>query len=262
VSSTVTSVDGSLNGWDVADQYGVNQYQGNIGHLGLIPGQVTGSPTIDPNAIGTFLGDPNDTYDGRAGLVGFCIDSETSLVGAGTGQLVDYEAYTWDAAETRYLVEGVSGYRPGGLRRAAYLLENFFVESEVLGSLGAASMQAAIWEVLTDESPSLALNDGNYFVRNNTGDATLDSRSNQIVAQTANWFASAEADNWGRADYEPGGGIVFWLDPEATSANQSVITFNGFSSGLDAIPEPHVAFLGFAGLLLSLRRRRRELTAA
>lgn len=249
------SVDGSLDGTTVADQYGGNQYTSYVGSLGLVfadqslVDEILGTPT------GTIRGDAGGAQTGALGLMGFCIDSETSFgVTGGGNESFFYEPMSWELAEARYLSEGVGGYLVDGLRKAAYLLESYFAAAAGGGDLEAAAMQAAIWEVLTDADPNLNDGRGNYFLRSNTGDAVLNQRSGEIAALTSQWFAEAEAAGWGGAGYDPLDRVLFWLDPKSTSLNQSVITLN--PNLLAAVPEPTVPVLLLGGLGLAWRRRR------
>ncbi len=256
VSGQVGSVNGSLNGWSVADHYGTSNYQGFIGDLGLMFVDDGSLPPIDTQSAGIFTGDSGDTYDGRLGINAFCIDSETGFVGAGSGTVVEYSAHSLGAAEARYLAEGVDGYRAGGLKRAAYLVQNYYEASRASGDLGASALQAAIWEVLTDEVASVATGDGNYYVRDNTSNGTLNSRSTQVVSLTSQWFNEAEIADWGGEDYDPGDDVVFWLDPEGLSENQSVISLNPWGAELSVVPEPALAMLVVFGMAPLVRRRR------
>lgn len=258
VSGEQGTVNGALDGYTVADHYGTSSYSGYVGEMGLVFNNQSSFSGISGTPQGTFRGDAGDIYDNQVGLVVFCIDSETPFVGSGTSSVQTYVGYGLIQAEQRYLTDGVAGYTPGGLRRAAYLLETFYNTAHNGGNLEAASMQSAIWEVLTDSTPSLATGDGNYYVRNNTGNATTNQRSNDIISLTNTWFSAATADNWGGPAYNPDERVVFWIDPNDTSNNQSVISLNPVfaSDYLISVPEPSAAVLLLGGGLLLLRRRR------
>jgi hypothetical protein len=252
------NVDGTLNGWTVADQFGTSQYAGYVGHLGVIFQDQAAFADVSGTPRGSFRGDAGGAYAGQLGLVAFCIDSETSFRGTSNQAPQNYvpnQAYT---AEARYLDEGVSGYGTGGLLKAAYLLETFYDQAMSLGDLGAATLQAAIWEVLTDSTPNLAIGNGNYFLRNNTGNATQNNRANQMITQSNSWFSTALANNWGGSSYNPGDRVVFWLDSSATSANQSIITLNPYhnGAGIIAVPEPSVLVMLLPAVAIACRRRR------
>ncbi len=254
------SVDGTLDGATVADQYGGHQYTSYVGSLGLMFADPSVVEDIIGTPLGSFRGDAGGAHAGGLGLMGFCIDSETGFgVSATTDQTFYYEPMSWEVAEARYLSEGVGGYRAGGLKKAAYLLERHYVEADAGGDLEAAAMQAAIWEVLTDSDPNLNDGRGNYFLRTDTGDATLNQRSGEIAALTSQWFAEADAADWGGSGYDPLDRVLFWLDPADTGANQSVITLN--PNLVSAVPEPGVALLVVGGLGLALRRRRNAMGA-
>lgn len=252
------NVDESLNGWIVPDQFGLSQYSGYVGHLGVIFQDQAAFAAVVGTPRGSFRGDSSGSYAGQLGLVAFCIDSETSFLGTSNQAPQNYTAHQAYNAEARYLGEGVSGYGTGGLLRAAYLLETFYDDAMAAGDLGAAALQSSIWEVLTDSTPDLALGVGNYFLRNNTGDATLNGRADQMITLTNTWFSTAVANNWGGSSYDPGDRVVFWLDPNATSANQSIITLNPISNGspIIAVPEPSSALIMLSALGLLFRRGR------
>lgn len=152
---------------------------------------------------------------------------------------------------------GVPFYRDGGLLRAAYLIDKFYDSVHAAGNTEAAALQSAIWEVLYDANPDVETGNGNYYVRNNTGDAGVNAVSNSIIALTDGWFSTANADNWGGPGYDPSSRVIFWLDPTDTDNNQSIITLNPFPVNM-AIPEVETPVaLGFGACLLLLRRRRR-----
>ena len=258
VSGYLSSVNGALDGTTVADHYRGNNYQGFVGELGLIFADQSVVSGVSGVPSGTFRGDASDLYSGELGLVVFCIDSETQFMGAGSQQVQLYQGHSLAAAEARYIGDGVSGYLPGGLRRAAYLLDRHYAEAHAAGDLGAAAMQAAIWEVLTDSNPNVATGAGGYYVRNNTGDSTLNSRANQIIDLTGQWFVSAGNDAWGGSGWNPDSEIIFWIDPDHAGLRQSVISLNPPELGLMAVPEPSVALLASLGGALAVCRRRRS----
>ena len=155
----------------------------------------------------------------------------------------------------RYLSEGVGGYAAGG-RSGDLLMEHYYSTASSRGDVTTAALQAAIWELLTDTQPSLAQGQGSYFVRNDTSDAYPNQRSNEIVAWTELWFAEAGAADWGGADYDPADKVIFWLDPDSTQANQSVITLNPDFNAFRAVPEPGVALFVLVALTVAALRRR------
>ncbi len=177
VGSSLT-VNGALDGTTVADHYWGSDYSGYVGELALVfanQGELPGDIGVPR---GTFLGDSGDTYAGSLGLVVFCLDSETTFnTSSNASQTYTYEAYAWQAAETRFMSEGVDGYNAGGLLKAAYLIEQYYDIAHDGGDLGAAALQSAIWEVVTDAVPSVADGDGNYYVRTDTGIGTEIVRS-------------------------------------------------------------------------------------
>jgi len=260
VSGVNSSTDGSIDGWTLADHYGGSDYSGYVGELSLIfsnQNDVAGGIGVPR---GTFLGDVDGSYAGDLGLVVFCLDSETGFGSSSSpSQTFQYQAYNAGAAESRYLAEGVNGYRVGGLLRAAYLIENFYDVAHGGGDLEASALQAAIWEVLTDATPDLSTGSGNYYVRDTTGSGLLDQRSSDVISLTAQWFAAAEAASWGGPGYDPGDRVAFWLDPEDVLQNQSVIALNPDAMSVTLVPEPGSALLVVlgAGGLLARRRRPR-----
>jgi len=258
VSGVNSSTDGALDGWSVGDRYGGTSYNGYVGELALIFANDGDVPSGLGVPRGTFVGDVGGSYAGKLGLVVFCTDSNTGFRNSSSpANVFSYEAHTLASAESRYLAEGVSGYRSGGLRRAAYLIENYYDAAHAAGDLAAAALQSAIWEVLTDESPSLSPEDGNYFVRENTGQAVLNLRASQMIALTDTWFTDAVADGWGGPGYDPGSRVAFWLDPTNIHLNQTVISLNPDAMSLTLIPEPSSGILVILGGLMLAGRRRR-----
>ncbi|MEP4076852.1 PEP-CTERM sorting domain-containing protein [Haloferula sp.] len=258
ITGVNSSTDDSIDGWSIADQYGGSNYSGYAGEMSLIfanDGDVPGGLGVPR---GTFVGDVGGSYADKLGLVVFCTDPNTGFRESGSpADVFTFEAHSLASAESRYLAEGVSGYRSGGLRRAAYLIENFYDEAHAAGDLAAAALQAAIWEVLTDSDPSLSMDDGNYFLRNNSLQSVLNLRSNQMVALTDAWFADAVADGWGGAGYDPANRVAFWLDPTNIHLNQTVISLNPDPMSLSLVPEPSSGLMMMiGGVMLAMRRRR------
>ncbi|MEM9235907.1 MAG: PEP-CTERM sorting domain-containing protein [Verrucomicrobiota bacterium] len=258
ITGVNSATDDSIGGWTIADQYLGSNFSGYAGEMSLIFANDGDVPSGIGVPRGTFVGDAGGAYAGDLGLVVFCIDINTGFrESASPAETFSYEAHTFASAESRYLAEGVTGYRSGGLLRAAYLIENFYDAAHAGGDLGAAALQAAIWEVLTDGDPSLAPGDDNYFLRNNSPQSVLNLRTDQMVALTDTWFADAVANNWGGAGYDPGNRVAFWLDPTNVNLNQSVISLNPDTMSLSLVPEPGSALLVMIGGVLSLMRRRR-----
>jgi hypothetical protein len=258
LSGVNTDTNDSLDGWTIADRYGGTSYSGYAGEMALLfsnDGDVSSGLGVPR---GTFVGNATGSYAGKLGLVVFCTDSNTGFrESSHVGELFSYEAHSLASAESRYLAEGVGGYRSGGLRRAAYMIENYYDAAHSAGDLAAAALQAAIWEVLTDDVPSLSPDEGNYFLRNNTLQSVLNLRMNQMIALTDTWFADAVADGWGGPGYDPGSRVAFWLDPTNIHLNQTVISLNPDAMSLTLIPEPSSGLLMmFGGLMTAMRRRR------
>lgn len=256
VAGNQSTSNGALDGWTVADQFGSSQYSGFVGDLGLIYADQSTVSGVSGTPLGTFRGDSDGIYNGQLGLHVFCTDSETGFVGSGADTIQNYQPHTLAAAEARYLSEGVSGYTAGGLKRAAYLMKNFLVNTVSGSDLESATMQALIWEVLTDANPNLSPNQGNYFLRNNTSNSTLNSRSNQMISLANQWIAAAQSNNWGGPDYDADGDIVIWMDEDNHSFNQSVISFNYDWSPVTPVPEPSSALMALLGAVFVLRRKR------
>jgi hypothetical protein len=258
LSGVNSSTQGALDGWSIADQLGGRPYSGYAGEMALIFANESDVPDGLGVPRGTFLGDSSGSYADDLGLVVYCIDLNTEFKNSvNPSDVFLYEAHTLESAESRYLAEGVNGYRSGGLKRAAYLIENYYDSAHAAGDLAAASLQAAIWEVLTDTVPSLVPDDGDYSLRNDTIDSVLNLRSNQMVALTNAWFAAADAAKWGGADYDPGNRVAFWLDPSSVHVNQSVISINPDPEAFELVPEPSSGLLVMLGGLVSAFRRRR-----
>jgi hypothetical protein len=216
---------------------------------------------LAPNAPGLVVADAGGTYSGVRGIVGFCIDSETSFqTSSSNADVKTYVAHSYTAANSRYngvnngSGNGVPFYRDGGLLRAAYLMDKFYESAHAAGETEAAALQAAIWEVLYDANPDVETGNGNYYVRNNTSNSGTNAVSNSIIAITDTWFATANADNWGGSGYDPTGRVLFWLDPTDTDFNQSIITLNPWQS----VPEPSVSLTLCIGFGLGLLSRRRK----
>ncbi|MCP5535721.1 MAG: PEP-CTERM sorting domain-containing protein [Akkermansiaceae bacterium] len=256
VNGTESSADAALDGWTVADHYGTSNYQDYVGEVGLIFADQSSYSSISGTPRGAFRGDSGDTYANKLGLHAFCIDSETTFLGPETTSIQSYRPYTLAAAEQRFTDEGIVGYTPGGLKRAAYLLEQNFDQMLTGGNLGSATMQAAIWEVLTDTNLNLSLGQGNYYLRNNTGNSTYNQRANDMIALANTWFAAAKNDNWGGANHKPDNEVIFWLDPNDLMNNQSVMSLNIEGLGNTPVPEPSTSLLMAMGSLVLLRRRR------
>lgn len=258
LSGVNPAVDDSIDGWTIADQFDGGDLSAYAGELSLIFANDEDVPSGLGVPRGTFVGDADGAYAGKLGLVVFCTDINTGFrTSANPDDVFAYEAHSLAAAESRYLAEGVTDYYSGGLRRAAYLIENYYDVAHDGDDLGAAALQAAIWEVLTDETPSLAPGADTYFLRNDTSQGTLNDRTNQMVALTDTWFADAVANDWGGSSYDPGDRVAFWLDPTNINLNQSVISLNPDSENLTLVPEPGSSMLVMIGGVLSLLRRRR-----
>lgn len=219
---------------------------------------------LAPDAPGLIEGDADGAYSGVRGIVGFCIDSETGF--RNSSSRTDFNSYVpldYTEANSRYnginngSGNGVAFYRDGGLLRAAYLMDKFFESAHAGGDTRAAALQTAIWEVLYDGNASVDTGDGNYYVRNNTGDSGTDNISNNIIGITDGWFAQAEADNWGGPGYDPTDRVIFWLDPTDTDNNQSIITLNPFE-GPVPVPESGSAFLLAVGAMALVLKRDRK----
>ncbi len=247
----------------VADHLATNIYEGYIGELVIMPTNSDFLGSLQTDAPGLVEADSDGVYSGVRGIIGYCIDSETvfrtSFSRADTNS---YSPLNYTDANNRYnginngSGNGVAFYRNGGLLRAAYLMDKFYESAHAGGNNRAAALQTAIWEVLYDGNLSVSTGNGNYYVRNNTGNTGIDDRSNSIINITNGWFAEANADNWGGANYDPTDRVIFWLDPTDTDNNQAIITLNPFA-GVVPIPEPgmpSLVTLG-AGILMFLRKR-------
>ncbi|MGB6222034.1 PEP-CTERM sorting domain-containing protein [Haloferula sp.] len=258
VSGVNSATDDSIDGWSISDTFLGQEFNGYSGELALIFANDEDVPGGIGTPRGTFRGDTGGAYAGKLGLVVFCTDPNTEFKSSSSPSVkFTYEAHSLSSAERRYLTEGVSGYRAGGLLRAAYLIETFYDQAHAAGDLQAASLQSAIWEVLTDGTPSLAPGQGNYFLRNDTGLGVIDLRSDEMIAETNSWFAAAIADDWGGAGYDPGNRVAFWLDPTNVNLNQSVISLNPDTNSLILVPEPSSALLVMLGGVMLAGRRRR-----
>lgn len=258
ISGVNSATDDAIDGWAVSDEFLGSPFQGYAGELSLIFANPEDVPGGIGTPRGTFRGDLGGAYSDQLGLVVFCIDPNIQFPNsANPSQSFTYAAHGLEAAEGRYLSEGVAGYRAGGLLRAAYMIETFYDQAHAGGDLEAAALQAAIWEVLTDGTPDLSLGQGNYFLRDNTGSSGSNLRSQQMISLTNSWFANAVAANWGGAGYDPGNRVAFWLDPSNIQANQSVISLNPDPASMALVPEPGSGLLVMVGgLMLSSRRRR------
>lgn len=257
-SGVNSDTDGSLDGWTIADRLGGVDYSGYAGELSLIFANEDDLPTGLGVPRGTFLGDAEGAYADRLGLVVFCTDPNTGFLDSSSpAESFAYRPLALAAAESRYLSEGVAGYIAGGLKRAAYLIETFFDGAHAAGDREAAALQAAVWEVLTDSTPNLATGAGNYFLRNDTSQSILNLRSDEMIALTNSWFASAAADEWGGPDYDPGSRVVFWLDPTNVHLNQTVMSLNPDAATFSLVPEPSSGLLAMLGVFVGLTRRRR-----
>jgi hypothetical protein len=263
LSGNSSDVNGALDGRTVADRLNSNSYNGYVGEMILMPVDSAFLGSLLPDAPGLVEADGDGAYGGVRGIVGFCIDSETAF--ATSADLTDIHTYVpldYATANSRYngvnngSGNGVPFYLNGGLLRAAYLMDQFYESAHAGGEIQAAALQAAIWEVLYDATPSVDTGDGNYYVRNNTTSFITNANSNDIIAITDAWFASANADNWGGASYDPTGRVIFWLDPTDTDFNQSIITLNPFE-GPVPIPEPGTSMTIAMGAGALLLRRRR-----
>ena len=267
-SGNSSDVDAVLDGRTVADRLGSNSYSGYVGEMILMPSDPNYLGGLAPDAPGIVVADGDGAYSGVRGIVGFCIDSETAFqVSSGALDLKTYVPHDFAAANSRYngvnngSGNGVPFYRDGGLLRAAYLIDSFFESAHAAGETEAAALQAAIWEVLYDATPDVTTGSGNYYVRNNTGSSTTNAVSNSIITITNGWFATADAENWGGAGYDPSDRVIFWLDPTDTDNNQSIITLNPFQ-GAVPIPEPGTPMgVVFGAALLLIRRRRQQASA-
>ena len=260
VSGVNPDTDGAIDGWSVADQFNGQAYSGYVGELSLIFANSGDYPANFGEARGAFTADAGGSYSGIPGLVVFCIDSTSPFdTSSFPGDSSFYQPMNLQGANQRFLAEGVEGYLNGGLLRAAYLLETFYDIAHNGSDAEAAALQAAIWEVLTDITPDLSPNSGNYFLRTESEQASplLAQRTAQMLAITDAWFAAAEADDWGGPSYDPGDRVAFWLDPNDVNEQQSVISLNPASSGITLVPEPSVMYLVFLGFLAALRRARR-----
>lgn len=258
-SGSNSSVNEALDGMTVADQLGLNPYNGYIGEMVLMPTDLNTLAALAADTAGIVTADNGGTFSGKRGLAAFCIDSETSFkTSASLAQTYSYEAFTFSAANSRYLDENVPYYNSNGLKRAAYLLENNYSAAHAGGNTQAAALQAAIWEVLYDADPSVTLGSGEYYIRTNTGNSSAKARAVEVRDQANAWLEAASAAQWGGDSYDPAKRVMFWLDPTAVNLDQSVITLNPGSS-FQAIPEPRSEILiaGALGMTLLFRRRLR-----
>ena len=253
-----STVNGALDGATVADQLGLNSYNGFIGELVVMPTDASRLSGVASGTSGMVTADSDGIFSGKRGLAGYCIDSATSFnVSTSLGETYTYESYSYVAANARYLSENVAYYNDGGLKRAAYLMETFYATAHTGGDLEAAALQAAIWEVLYDGTPSVTLNSGDYFIRTNTGNNAARNLAAQVRNQANTWLGSAAAAGWGGASYDPGNNVLFWLNPTALNINQSIITLNPTGSAITAVPEPRSWVVIAAGVgMLGLVRRR------
>lgn len=256
ISGQSVEVTAVVDGYDVADRLGSNDYNGYVGELVIAPTDPSLLGGLPASTLGIIETSSGGAYDSVRGLVGFCIDSETGFqTSSGLLDSKSYMALNYEEANSRYIEDGVSQYRPGSLLRAAYLIDRFYEEVHAGGDLEAAALQTAIWEVMYDATPNVGTGIGNYYVRNNTRNGTLNARSNEIIAQTTLWFNEAEADNWGGAGYDPSNRVIFWVDPNNANNNQSIITLNPGNS-ITTVPEMDTVVLSVIGIPLLLIRRR------
>jgi hypothetical protein len=257
-SGSSQDLNDALNGATIFDHLGSSDYSGYIGELILMPTEPAFLSEAAVDARGMAIADSDGTFAGTRGFVGFCIDSETNFeVSSDLSVTYNYQPMGFSAAENRYSTESVNLYVAGGLKRAAYLLENYFDAAQGSGSLGGASLQAGIWGTLYDLNPDLSTGIGNYYIRNNVGITQKDGEANEIISRVNTWYAEAEANNWGGADYNPDENVLFWIDPEGTQENQSIMTLRTEGIPFDLVPEPGVAVMMIGGLgLLTLSRRR------
>ncbi|QTN31300.1 hypothetical protein HZ994_02805 [Akkermansiaceae bacterium] len=257
ISGQSADVDGAVDGLQVPDHLGGNNYNGYVGQLVIMPTDPSLMGGLTPSAPGLVEGDTGGTYQQVRGIAVFCIDSETAfLTSANQSVTHTYVGSDFATANSRYINEGVSQYRPGALLRAAYLIDRFYDQVHAAGDIEAAALQTAIWEVLYDAAPDVETGQGNYYVRNNTGNSVLDGRANQIIAITDGWFASAASDNWGGPGYDPTDRVIFWIDPTNPNNNQSVISLNPWD-GPVPVPELGTSIAFSFGLMIALLRRRR-----
>lgn len=251
-------VDGSLDGTSVPDHLNGSSYTGYVGEMLLIPEDSGYLGGVSSGARGMATADSDGLFGAARGYVGFCIDSDTAFLSSSNlSNTFEYQPLSFEQANARYLVDGVSSYLNGGLKRASYLLERFYDEAHAGGDLTAAALQVAIWEVLYDGSADVSEGAGNYYVRSNSGISILDDRADSVTATASGWFAQAAADDWGGAGYNPDENVIFWVDPDFAGHNQSIISLRVQDSGLTIVPEPGSAVLAGLAAAVGLLRRRR-----
>lgn len=260
-SGNHSSLNGALDGTTVADQLGLSPYDGFVGELALIPVDSSALASVPSGTAGMITADNGGTFSNRRGLAGFCIDSETGFLtssSSSSSQHRSYEALSFSSANARYLSEGTHYYLADGLKRAAYLLENFYNSAHNGSDVEAAALQSAIWEVLYDSNPNVSLNQGNYFIRTDVGNNSAKNTAKDVAAQANSWLTAAKNANWGGSTYDPANRVLFWLDPNNSQLNQSIITLNPANWTPTPVPEAEgvALFAGSFGLLLLVRRRK------
>ena len=257
---TSTDVNEALRGVTIPDSLSGNDYYGYVGELILIPQDsgILAEATADTKGIATS--DADGIFGGARGFVGFCIDSETPfLTSSSLGETFAYQPLSFEAANARFQTDSVDQYLNGGLKRAAYMIETFYDAASAGGDFEAGALQISIWGALYDIDPDVSTGSGNYYVRNTIGSPQTQSTSNDLINLVNGWYSQAAADDWGGPDYNPDENVVFWVDPDDATSNQSIITLRVDGTPVDFVPEPGVSLtlLSSLSMLMLIRCRGR-----